>query len=223
MTPLGSDMPDWARQRRPWDIAPSDWRYFVRGGIGILLIVSAITVVVRLIFGQPVDGTVLIVALLITTVLVGSQWFGTIHVTRAIDRLADRMPIAHRSVPRRTLVVGTIAVFVALLVGITAALTASHAFGATTLPRGVAVAVLPALAGTGLLALLGRRTLAILKRPEVVQMLVIDSARAEAYRQHEAHERADLPTDQAIPGPERSGSGPARSVAAITDPVEHRC
>ena len=189
------DMPDWARQRRPWDIAPSDWRYFVRGGIGILLIVAAITVVIRLIFGQPLDDRVLYIALLITTVLVGSQWFGTIHVTRAIDRLADRMPVAHRSVAPRTIMVGTVAVFLALLAGVTGVLTASHAFGATSLPRGVAVSALPALAGTGLLALLGLRTLAILKRPEVIQMLIVDSARAEAYRQHEAAEGADLPSD----------------------------
>ncbi len=176
-------MPNWARQRRPWDISPGDWRYFLRGGIAILLVVAVITTVVRLIVGRPLDEMVFLVALLVTIVLVGTQWFGTVHVTRAISRLAREMPIAPRPLRPIVVLTGTVVVFALALIGITGLIVYGDDLDGAALARGVAIAAVPALVATGIIALLGRRTLAILKRPEVRQMLVVDQAVSDANRQ----------------------------------------
>jgi hypothetical protein len=183
-------MPNWARQRRPWDIAPGDWRYFLRGGIAILLVAAVVTAVARWVIGRPLNEMVFIVALLVTTVLVGIQWFGTVHVTRAINRMSLTMPVARRRLSPFTIVTGTVIVALLLLVCLTGLVVSGDGPDAAALVRGGAVALLPALIGTGLLALFGRRTLAILKRPEVVQMLVADKAVVDAYRQHDEREPA---------------------------------
>lgn len=175
-------MPTWARQRRPWDILPGDWRYFLRGGIAILLVIAVITTVVRLIIGRPLDEMVLLVSLLVTVVLVGTQWFGTVHVTRAISQLARELPIAPRPLSALTVLTGTLVIFGLALIGITGLLIHDDA---RTLAPAIAIAVLPALVATGIIALLGRRTLAILKRPEVRQMLVVDQGVTDARRQHD--------------------------------------
>lgn len=175
-------MPNWARQRRPWDISPGDWRYFLRGGIAILLIVAVITTVVRLILGRPLDEMVLLVSLLVTVVLVGTQWFGTVHVTRAISRLAGELPISPRPLPALVILTGTLVIFGLALIGITGLLAYDDT---RSLAKSVAIAALPAMVATGIIALLGRRTLSILTRPEVRQMLVVDQATADARRQHE--------------------------------------
>ena len=184
-------MPKWAQQRRPWDVAPGDWRYFLRGGIAILLVVAAVTAIVRWVIGRPLDGMVIVVALLVTTVLVGIQWFGTVHVTRAINRLSATQPVPRRPLPAIVIVVGTVVVAVLLLVCITGLLVAGDAPDAGTLLRNGAIALLPALAGTGLLALFGRRTLAILNRPEVIRMLVVDRAVADARLMNREDDPAD--------------------------------
>ena len=175
-------MPNWARQRRPWDISPADWRYFLRGGIAILLVVALITTIVRLILGRPLDEMVFLVALLVTVVLVGTQWFGTVHVTRAISRLAGELPISPRPLPALVILTGTVVVFALALIGITGVLIYDDA---RSMAEGVAIAALPALVATGIIALLGRRTLSILQRPEVRQMLVVDQAVSDAHRQHD--------------------------------------
>ena len=186
-------MPDWARQRRPWDISPGDWRYFLRGGIVILLLVALVTVIVRLILGRPLDEMVLLVSLLVTVVLVGTQWFGTVHVTRAISRLAGELPIAPRPLPPLVILAGTAVVFALALVGITGLLVYDDD---RSLALGVVIAILPALVATGIIALLGRRTLAILKRPEVRQMLVVDQAVTDARRQHDDAIKESEPLDR---------------------------
>ena len=177
-------MPNWARQRRPWDIAPGDWRYFLRGGIAILLVVAVITTVVRLILGRPLDQMVFLVALLVTVVLVGTQWFGTVHVTRGISRLAQELPIAPRPLRPTVVLTGTVVIFAMALIGITGLIVSGDGLDGAALARGVGIAAGPALVTTGIIALLGRRTLAILKRPEVRQMLVIDQAVTDANRQN---------------------------------------
>lgn len=175
-------MPNWARQRRPWDISPGDWHYFLRGGIAILLIVAVITTVVRWNIGRPLDEMVALVALLVTVVLVGTQWFGTVHVTRAISRLARELPIAPRPIRPIVVLAGTVIVFALALIGITGLIVYGDDPDGAGLVRGVAIAAGPALIATGVIALLGRRTLAILTRPEVRQMLVIDQATTDAHR-----------------------------------------
>lgn len=175
VTGPASDRPAWARDRRPWDIAPGNWQYFVQGGIGLFLIAALITTIVRFVIGRPLDVMVLIVAGLIAGGLVGMQWFGTIQIAWRINRLARELPIARRTIPTRALVVGTVAIYLLMLAGLSGLLAYEDGLRWRGLDDPLPAGPLLALAATFGLFLLGRRTLSVLRRPGIVDQLVADS------------------------------------------------
>ncbi len=175
VTTPATDRPTWARDRRPWDIAPGNWHYFVQGGIGLFLIAAVITTIVRLIIGRPLDLMILIIAGLVAGGLVGMQWFGTIQIAWRVNRLARELPIARRVIPPRVLLVGTLAVYLLMLAGITGLLAYEDGLRWWSLDEPLPAGPLLAVVATLGLFLLGRRTLSVLRRPGIVDQLIADS------------------------------------------------
>lgn len=163
-----------ARERRRWETRPEDWRYFVRGGAGLLLLVGAVVAIVRLIFQAPLDEVVMVTSLAVTVFGVGRQWFGTVHIARYVDRLRFEHGLPSHPVSRRTVLTGTVAITALALLVWTAVLLGGPASDAGALGRAAALGLPLALATTGLLYLLGRGNRAFIERPEFTERILAD-------------------------------------------------
>ena len=151
-----SDRPAWVRERRPWDISPANWRYFLGGGIAFFLVAVAVTAVVLLVIGRPLDERVMFIALLVAGALVGTQWFGAVRARRVINDIARRHDVPGRPLPGATVPTGTMVIGAAMWLAMTGLIAGDR--GADRAGAALAEAIVPAALVVLLLFLLGRRT-----------------------------------------------------------------
>lgn len=155
-TGTDSDRPAWVRERRPWDVSPANWRYFLGGGIAFFLLAATVTAVVLLVIGRPLDERVMFIALLAAGALVGTQWFGAVRARQVINGIARRHDVPGRPLPGATVLTGTVVIGAAMWLAMTGLIAGER--DADRAGAALAEAIVPAALVVLLLFLLGRRT-----------------------------------------------------------------
>ncbi len=155
------------RHRRRWATRPEDVRYFLAGGMVIALIAGAITAVVRLVIGAPLDDVVFITALAVAVVGVGRQWFGSVHIARYVARLRQEHGLPARPVRGATILLGTV-----IILSLTTLLWAAVILGGPAgdredLLRAIAIGIGPAILTTLVLFVLGIGNRRYAEHPDV--------------------------------------------------------
>lgn len=110
--------PRWVRERRPWEISPTSWRYFLRGFIALFLAAAALTAVALLALRKPLDERVMLIALLAAGALVGLQWFGAVRTRHLMALIARKYGLPFRRTPAIVVLGGTLLLIVAMDIAI---------------------------------------------------------------------------------------------------------
>ena len=162
-----TDQPAWVRERRPWDVSPANWRYFLGGAIALFLVAAGLTAVVLPLIGSALDRKVAFIALLVAGALVGMQWFGAVRATQVINSIARRHDLPTRPLRGATVLTGTVVILAVVWLAVAGLIANTHG-GSRAIGAAVAEAFVPALLIVLLLFLIGRRTGAYVDEAAVI-------------------------------------------------------
>ena len=162
------------RQRRRWATRPEHIRYFLSGGLVILLVAGALTALVRLVIRAPLNEVVFVTALAVVVIAVGRQWFGSVHITRYVARLRREHGLPFRPVGAGTFLLGTLVILALATLVWAAVILGGPADDRGDFSRAVAIGIGPAILTTLLLYVLGIGNRRYAEQPDVRQQILDD-------------------------------------------------
>ncbi|HEV2528856.1 MAG TPA: hypothetical protein VGT61_10455 [Thermomicrobiales bacterium] len=160
------------RQRRRWATRPESARYFLAGGLVILVLAGAVTALVRLIIGAPLNEIVFITAMAVAVAAVGRQWFGSVHITRYVARVRREHGLPARPVSAATFLIGTLIILTLATLVLAAVILGGPADDRGDLVRALLIAIGPAILATLLLYVLGIGNKRYAEHPDVRRQIL---------------------------------------------------